>query len=135
VNKEELDGYLKEIGGLQRTYREDKGPILDAGYFGVKEGWYGIIKDLISELIENGWDRRIVQVKEKFGVLSFYTEKLPESSYDILSKYIIKSSHTCDICGKEGELRRGNWWRTRCDEHSDGMEPFDKEQMKRMFNR
>ena len=53
MNKEELENYLESIGGLYdwkgRTHTK-------ANIFGVGEGWYSLLKNLIEELLEIGWD-------------------------------------------------------------------------------
>jgi len=90
MTKEEMDEFLVSIGGLQRTYREYKGPIIDARCFGVGEGWYSIIRDLINELIALGWDKRLVQCKEKFGGLRFYLETYPEGAKSFSEKGALK---------------------------------------------
>ena len=119
MSKEEMDDFLISIGGLERTYREDKGPIVDARYFGVGEGWYPIIKSMIEELIEIGWDKRVKQVKEKFGGLRFYLETYPEGSSEIISKYDKLSHETCEKCGEKGTNRKINTWLyTLCDDHA-----------------
>jgi len=126
MSKDEMNAYLESIGGLVRSYRKDKGPIVDASYLGVKTGWYSIVKELISELIKLGWDREIVQVKEKFGGLRFYVSTLPEGGIDVMSKYEALSYNTCEVCGKHGLLRGGGWYKTLCDEHSEGKEALNK---------
>jgi len=119
MTKEEMDEFLVSIGGLERTYREDKGPIIDARYFGVGEGWYSIIKNIINELIALGWDKRVVQVKEKFGGLRFYLETYPEGAGDIIIKYEKLSYETCEKCGKKGSNRNiKGWLFTFCDDHA-----------------
>jgi hypothetical protein len=118
MTKEEMDKFLVSIGGLERTYREDKGPIVDAYAFGVGEGWYPIIKDLITELIALGWDKRPVQVKEKFGGLRFYIETYPEGAADVIIKYEKLSYETCETCGEKGETKKVKGWiYTLCDYH------------------
>ena len=52
MTNKEFDAYLVSIGGLVRTYKEHKGPILDSGWFQVNTGWYDMLKNLIDELIE-----------------------------------------------------------------------------------
>ena len=122
MNKEEMNDYLQSIGGLIRTWRSDKGPILDAAYLGVSEGWFPLIKALIDELLALGWNRRIHQVKEKFGGLSFYADTLPEDGIAIIQKYEALSRQTCEMCGQTGVLRKGDWIKTLCDEHAQGRE-------------
>lgn len=122
MKKEEFENYLKSIGGLVRTYKESKGPIVDAGFCQCYEGWYGIIKSTIEELIALGWNKRINQIKEKFGALRFYAEDLPEGGQDIITKYEHLSITICEKCGEVGVQRRGGWIRTLCNDHADGAE-------------
>jgi hypothetical protein len=124
MNKEEFEKYLVSIGGLVRTYREDKGPIVTADFFAYSDGWYEMTKNLIDELLALGWDKRINQVKEKFGGLRFYIETYPEGGIDVIRKYEDLSYKTCEKCGKEGVLRKGGWILTLCDEHAKGLEPM-----------
>ena len=119
MSKEEMDEFLVSIGGLERIYREDKGPIVDAYAFGVGEGWYSIIKSIIEELIELGWDKRLVQCKEKFGGLRFYIETYPEGAQEVIIKYEKLSYETCEKCGEKGTNRKiKGWIHTLCDDHA-----------------
>jgi hypothetical protein len=122
ITKEQFDQYLTSIGGLERTWRLDLGPIINSDYFNIGEGWYGLVKGLIEELLAIGWDKRIIQVKEKFGGFSFYIENGSDEMYAIISKYEKLSYKICEKCGSEGVLRKGVWLKTLCDEHSDGRE-------------
>jgi hypothetical protein len=122
MTREEFDKYLVSIGGLLRTYREDKGPIVDSRYLGVGEGWLPLIKEMIDELLAAGWDRKLAQSKEKFGGLRFYIPSANDELHTIISKYERKSYDVCEKCGKEGQLRKGGWIKTLCDEHSEGRE-------------
>lgn len=135
MNKEEFQTYLLDIGGLKRTYREDRGPITSAGFFQYNEGWYQLTKNLIDELLKLGWNKRINQAKEKFGGLRFYAEDVPEGGYDVIAKYENLSYEVCEKCGGKGVLRKGSWLVTLCDEHSEGREDFDREQFKRLFGK
>jgi hypothetical protein len=123
MNKQEMNSYLESIGGLVRTWRVDKGPILDAGFFELDEGWYPMIKELIGKLIELGWDRKIYQVKEKLGGLRFYAMDVPENGDALIAKYESQSYKVCEKCGNAGVVREGDWYKTLCDEHSDGRLP------------
>lgn len=139
MNKEDFELYLKSIGGLERTWRNERGPVIDAGFFELHEGWYELLKNLIGELIVAGWDKKVVQVKEKFGGLRFYIPssdvvgdevveiKIPQLIRNIIRKYEELSYHTCEKCGKDGVLRKGKWIRTLCDEHSEGNPPMEKQ--------
>ncbi len=124
MTKEEFEKFLVNIGGINRTYRDYKGPIIEADWFQIQSGWYGLVKDLINELISIGWNKRINQVKEKFGGLRFYAEDLPEGALELISKYEVIASNTCEECGEKGVLRQGKWLRTLCDNHSNGAQPL-----------
>ena len=122
ISEEELEEYLESVGGLVSGYRTDAPPIVSAGYFGVGEGWYGIIKKLIEDAIEAGWNKEICQVKEKFGGLRFYINGATEEVHEIISKYCTLSHRTCEDCGEPGESRSGGWIRTLCDHHAERQE-------------
>jgi hypothetical protein len=117
MTKEEFEQYLESIGGLENGYFNDRSPIKSAGFFEIGDGWYELVKNLIDELIADGWDKQVCQVKEKFGELRFYTNGGGENHYKIISKYENMSVKTCEVCGKPGEQRGGGWITTLCDEH------------------
>lgn len=131
MNKEEFEKYLESIGGLTRGWKPDKGPITEAGFFSYNEGWYELTKNLINELLVLGWNKTLIQAKEKFGGLRFYADDIPEGGHKIILKYEDLSYTICENCGKEGVLRSGSWLRTLCDEHSEGKEPFKKMEIKK----
>ena len=124
MTKTEMDNYLVSIGGLVRTWRVDKGSIVNANFFEISEGWYPMVKTIIDELITLGWNRKISQVKEKFGGLRFYAVDIPDGGDVIIAKYETLSYKTCETCGKEGSRRKGDWIKTLCDEHSNDRERF-----------
>lgn len=137
MSKQEFETYLKSIGGLVSTWRCERDPIVETGFFELHEGWYELLKNLIDELIAAGWDKKVSQVKEKLGGLRFYIPsgkavgdewveiKTPQNIRDIIRKYENLSYYTCEKCGKEGVLRSGSWIRTLCDEHAEGKKPFE----------
>jgi hypothetical protein len=117
MTKKEMDDFLYSIGGLENGYRVDKPPITDAYFFTVDKGWYTIIKKLIEDLIELGWDKKIQQVKEKFGGLRFYINSGSEEIFNRIRIAEKESYETCEITGKPGSLRRDiSWIRTLCDD-------------------
>ena len=137
MTKKEFEEFLVSIGGLVRGWKPEKGLIVGSEWFEVTEGWYQLISNLITELIELGWNKKVLQVKEKFGGLRFYidSEDMPESGLEVIRKYESKSYEICDVCGGEGVLRSGSWLRTQCDEHCNGNEPFNLDTRKRLFGR
>jgi len=117
MNTLEFENYLKSIGGLISGYRTDLSPIT-SNICECSEGWLELIKNLIQELIDIGWNKEIVQIKEKFGGLRFYTGELSQEGQKIITKYENLSYKTCEECGKKGTRRDGSWIRTLCDKHA-----------------
>lgn len=84
---------------------------------GMPDGWrkaFGIqfMEELRENLISNNFlDKlRILQIKEKYGVLRFYISGAPEELYDIIHKYEELSSHYCYRCGAPGKLECWDGW-------------------------
>jgi len=111
-----MNEFLQSIGGLANGYRQGD-VIMDAGYFECNSGWYQIIKDLITDLIEMGWNQEICQVKEKFGGLRFYINAGSDEIHDRIAEAEKASYETCEETGQPGKLRTDlGWWVTLCDE-------------------
>jgi hypothetical protein len=125
MTDEEFNSFLESIGGLENGYFTDRPPIKSAGFFSVDKGWYGIIKRLIEDLIELGWDKQILQVKEKFGGLRFYTNGISDDMHNRIRLAEDASYITCEKCGELGVIRGGGWMATLCDEHAEGREPYN----------
>jgi hypothetical protein len=120
MTKEEMNAFLESIGGLNNGYYPDNPPIKSAGFFSVGPGWLGIIKRLIEDLIELGWDKQICQVKEKFGGLRFYINSGSEEIWHRIQLAESASYITCEKCGELGQVRGDGWITTLCEEHSEG---------------
>jgi len=116
MTKEEFEKYLESIGGLENGYFVDREPISSAWFFEIGEGWYQLVKDLIEELIELGWDKQICQVKEKFGGLRFYINGGTKEIFNAISRAENKSYEICEMCGKPGKERVGRWIKVLCDD-------------------
>lgn len=117
VTREQMDEYLKSIGGLENGFYADREPIVSSDFFSVSDGWLGLIKELIEDLISLGWDKQTCQVKEKFGGLRFYINSGTDEIYDRISKAENDSYEICEETGKPGKLRTDiGWYRTLCDE-------------------
>lgn len=119
MTNDELDAYLESIGGLFNAWTTELKPIKNCGYFETQEGWNQLIKDCIEELIAAGWNKRVYQVKQKFGSLRFYTDSTQKVD-DIIDKYEALSEKTCEFCGEPGEIEasKTGWLRACCQEHS-----------------
>lgn len=113
-----MNDYLESIGGLENGMYSNKPKITSCDFFDVQVGWYPLIKNLIDELINLGWDKQVTQVKEKFGGLRFYINGGSDEIYDKITEAEKLSHETCELCGKKGELRtKIRWFTTLCDEH------------------
>ena len=113
-SEQSSDSLILKVNGTDRQLKlGEKSPI----FFSVGEGWYSIIKELIEDLIELGWDKKIYQVKEKFGGLRFYITNNSDEINDRILKAELLSYKTCEVTGKRGELRNDlDWVRTLCEE-------------------
>lgn len=125
MTDKEFEDYLKSIGGLENGwYPKDEinseKVISSRGFFSISDGWLQLVRDCIQELINAGWNKRVQQVKEKFGGLRFYCEG--DGTYsDIIDKYEKLSYETCESCGStenvtSGPIKVGYWIRTLCHE-------------------
>jgi len=101
------------------------------------DGWEPIIREAASKLEpliaqyikDNPTDEYLPcasQVKEKFGTLRLYLSTGTEEMYDIAAEAEDKSRDTCEECGKPGQLRRGGWLKTLCNEHANGKPVYEE---------
>lgn len=90
------------------------------------DGWYNLIREaaeklepLIAAIRKEHPDEyfpRASQVKEKFGTLRFYMSSATDEMMKIVDEAERKSEETCETCGEKGELRRGGWLMTLCND-------------------
>jgi len=92
---------------------------------GVGTGWYPLIYDLCTKLLEylcnyRAGDKafltnfRVILIKEKFGGLWFHTEGGDSCTNNLISYYENKSYTVCELCGKDGQPRPLSWIKTLC---------------------
>ena len=118
LTDKELNEYLISIGGLTNVFTGNK--VTDSDFFQVSLGWNLIIKNLIQDLIRLGWNKEVIQVKEKFGGLRFYINEGTDEIHQRIGEAELESMKTCEITGKLGKLRTDiGWYRTLCDEEYD----------------
>lgn len=101
----------------------------------VDEGWHNIVFMLSNIIynhckfqIKNGKMEsfpKVAQIKEKFGGLRFYMDGGDSFCNGAIHMAEVIAETTCEVCGKEGKLRRGGWIKTLCDVH-------DKERTQKM---
>jgi hypothetical protein len=110
--------------GDHKNYQRMRGLGLEAPI-----GWYNIIDDMCNSIEEvvRGTDVQpvFVCIKEKFGTMRPWleeckglTDEKMKLILEILRKAEEASAETCQVCGKPGKVRRGNWTSTLCDEHA-----------------
>lgn len=90
----------------------------------VGTGWESLVNSAYDEL-EKYPTLKVVQVKEKFGGLRIYTDGYIEEFEDFLINIGKASFHMCEECGAPGNLRGGGWYKTLCEEHSNGREVIE----------
>ena len=91
--------------------------------FECETGWYNLIEKLCEEIVlaDKNKKVRVVQIKEKYGSLRYYTNGCSDKIYDIIDKYERLSMETCEVCGKKGKLKvtKGfGWYKTLCETHA-----------------
>jgi hypothetical protein len=69
---------------------------------------------------------KIRQVKEKFGGLRFYYDGGDDKLYGAVMMAEAMASKTCEVCGRPGERRGGDWIQTLCDTHYNQQQEHDK---------
>jgi len=115
MSDEDFNNFLESIGGLENCYNSKK--VVSRGYFEIENGWLGLVKELICELISRGWDRKICQCKQKYGALRFYILTGTDPIFKKISEYESISLSVCEKTGGEGTLRKDlSWVMTLCEE-------------------
>lgn len=100
----------------------------EEGYRCVGKGWHTLL-DALFDFTEKH-NITVVQVKEKFGGLRFYTngiadEKVMDECWKMTQDAERKSVTMCEECGHPGKRRMGGWIKTLCDDHAKGAEKGD----------
>jgi len=89
------------------------------------DGWFDILWRLCEDLEPlvaafeqaSGSQFEVLQVKEKFGGLRVYVNDANDAIRLRIETAVHESFHTCELCGRAGELREDSWIKTLCDEH------------------
>jgi rubrerythrin len=77
-------------------------------------GWYPLLQEVFTKLIEMGWDKNFLQIKEKFGGLRFYANSTTDEMEYLISQYEDRSEHTCEVCSQPGSQNDEGWISTLC---------------------
>lgn len=82
----------------------------------VGPGWWPILDQLFAVLVLHGWDRKVTQIKEKFGGLRVHLNSYDANAWTAIRVAEAHAWDTCEMCGTTQSVRtRGDsWLRTRC---------------------
>jgi len=90
--------------------------------FSCGDGWFELIDKLCGDIQkeidddEQNEQITVVQIKEKFGGLRYYSDYGTKKIFDLIRKAEEQSYKTCEECGNPGKLRDDlGWWKTLCD--------------------
>lgn len=93
----------------------------------IPEGWYkafgrAMINELNDILVKHNFvdEYRVVQIKEKYGSIRWYSNGIPaemtDEYYEWLNKYEALSEDTCIKCGEKSTHMTTGWIMPLCDE-------------------
>jgi len=111
----------KELESVNNVLKEME--VFDISKTRVGSGWHGLIQPIVDEI--NLYNKKhpnneivIEQIKEKFGILCFYTSGSPDYIKGMISKAEKESAYICEMCGTRGELTKiDRWFITLCKHH------------------
>lgn len=66
-------------------------------------GWLGMFERAVQRLIKVGWDRRLDQVKAKFGRARMYLPTATRPMETIIERFMVRSAKVCAVCGARAE--------------------------------
>jgi len=81
-------------------------------------GWIPLVMRLAESLVEAGWNRRLLQVKEKWGGLRFYIDYGNSEVFRLIEEAEKESYFICEDCGNNetAAARNDGWIRTLCND-------------------
>ncbi len=88
---------------------------LELALASVGKGWAKLIEEAFAKKPP---EINIDQVKEKFAVLTIYTDIHNKEYSNILQELADRSTKTCETCGEPGKIRGKGYYYTACDKHS-----------------
>ncbi len=66
----------------------------------VGPGWVELVTNLLEDLVKMGWDKNLIQIKQKFGGMRFYVGgELPKNISERIDRAERESYETCEMCG------------------------------------
>lgn len=107
MTKEQFDEFLLPLGLI---WEHDGAFIGNSSQFDIGPGWYKITAQLITDLIDLGWNKILFKVKTKYGGGRFYlgddifyggdNKPIP----DRVKQWESDTYRTCDACGAIKEV-------------------------------
>ena len=82
---------------------------------GIGDGWVSIVEELNDGLAELYPDYEILQIKQKYGGLRYYTVGVGTEGRALIDAAEAKSMRTCEVCGEPGGQDNSYWVETLCD--------------------
>jgi len=129
--KKELENKLFQKFKFFDPYKSPQKGLMCFG-FECSDGWFNLIWDLCEKIEKTSPSKNfeVLQVKEKFGGLRFYTSSASKKIFDLIRDAETESYCTCELCGNSGKLKhRGIWVKTLCDSCAETNEYNDIENM------
>jgi hypothetical protein len=83
----------------------------------VGDGWFDLLHDLSKKILEFDDEVKVLQIKEKFGTLRFYTTATNDAVYSVIREAEKRSSVTCENCGDVEDTKLDattGWAKTLC---------------------
>jgi len=72
----------------------------------VGDGWYSIVRKLLSALRKESSKVRVINIEQEFGGLQVYINPRTTKLDKIVQQYEDKSWKVCEYCGSTKEVRR-----------------------------
>jgi hypothetical protein len=126
MRKELEQGVIARWPAWFDVHRDVRRTLMPFG-FQCEDGWFNLIRSLCEELeplvaeVERTTKKqfKVIEVKQKFGSLRFYVDNANDAIRECIEVAQQQSSGICELCGRAGRLRQGDWLRVQCDEHAE----------------
>ena len=83
--------------------------------FGCGPGWYGLLEDMLKQASALPDPPHIVQIKEKFGGLRVYTDRVHQQMDQLIRVAEARAARTCEgCCTTDLVTQEGAWIKTLC---------------------
>lgn len=115
---------MSKLDELYKKYPEIYNEGRPAYGFECGEGWFDLLDELspvvVSEFAalrseDPELEPMVIQVKEKFGGLRFYTTQITDRLSEAIQVAEARSLKECESCGSPGKNTSvGGWWTTLC---------------------